>query len=490
MSAPNPDQPSSDPSPPTTAAAAPSLAGASAANRLSATAVLACGLSHAFAAFGAGSWTVLVAGSGLSVFFILQWRQIAAIARGTVVVALVLLVFLWASGRIGHEVVETAIGRAAFFTLFIVSLDFLRDAAMTSRAVIASSELIVRQPPGRRYLMLTFGGHLFGILLNLGAVHVLGSMTRRAIEDQRGKDTSRPDFTLQRMTTALMRGFATTTLWSPTSITVAVVVSALHGFGWQQFLPGALLTALTLIWFGWLLDRLTFAREGAPVARETLLSLVPGLLPLVGINAALICCTLALSLALATDLILALLLCVPIFAAIWMVLQNMRQGLSAAIGATGGRLRRQTVPGVVSLRSEVGILAGSGSLGVLLASQKDPEALAPAFGWLGLSDGGVLSLAAASVFALSLVGINPIITVIVVLEVLQALPDRSFSPYLLALLGSVSWSLATGFAPFSATVRLTARNVGAPAHVVGFVWNGPYTLILLAVLCLVLFVLG
>ena len=35
---------------------------------------------------------------------------------------------------------------------------------------------LVNQPPGRRYLALTFGGHIFGILLNMGGLALLASM--------------------------------------------------------------------------------------------------------------------------------------------------------------------------------------------------------------------------------------------------------------------------------------------------------------------------
>lgn len=457
-----------------------------AADRVSASTLLVVGASQICAEFGAGSWTRLAAGVGLLVFFVLQWRSVATIARATVVAAVLLMAFLWGSGRIGLETVEAAVGRAAFFTLFIISLDFLRHAAMTSETVLRSGAMIVRQPPGRRYLMLTIGGHLLGVLLNLGAVHVLGSLARRAIEEGSEGAAGVREIRLRRMTTALLRGFATTTLWAPTSITVAVVLSTLPSFNWLSFLPGALATAACVLTLGWVLDRLTFPRSRPQPPREPFLGVLIRLLPLVMINVLLIGCTLLASTLLSVRLILGLILCVPLFGISWIVVQYSPLGLNRAFTETQKRVRRHIVPSLVGLRSEIGILAASGSLSVLLVSQKDPATFAAAFAWLGLTNGAVLAVTAIVIFVIALIGINPIISVTVALEMLLALPGLEASSFKLALLGTIGWMLSTGFSPLSATVRLTARNVGRPAHVVGCVWNGTFTAALLAILCVVL----
>lgn len=456
------------------------------ADRISVAALLVVAGTHICTEFGAGPWTRLAAGMTLPVFFVLQWPSLAPIARGTVLAAALLLAYLWSSGAIGPETVDAAVSRAAFFTLFIIALDFLRDAATTSPLVLRSGEMIVNQPPGRRYLMLALGGHLFGVLLNLGAVHVLGSMARRAIEDGRANGDARlREIRLRRMTTALLRGFAATTLWAPTSITVAVVLATMPEFTWPRFLPGALATAVGVLSFGWILDRLTYRRP-AQGASQPMAAVLVRLLPLASLNALLISCTLVISWLLSIQLILSLILCVPVFAACWLIVQHSQAGQRGSLIAARRRVGRHTVPGLVGLRSEIGIMAGSGLLSVLLVSQKDPAVFAAAFVWLGLADGAILAFTAVAIFVIALIGINPIISVTVALEMLRALPGLEVSPYRMALLGSMVWALSNGFSPFSATVRLTARNVDRPATVVGFVWNGAFTVALLAVLCLVL----
>lgn len=54
-------------------------------------------------------------------------------------------------------------------------------------------EAVVNQPPGRRYTVLTIGGALFGVLLNLGTISLLGTMIREGVDAGRQKNR-RPRF--------------------------------------------------------------------------------------------------------------------------------------------------------------------------------------------------------------------------------------------------------------------------------------------------------
>ena len=71
---------------------------------------------------------------------------------------------------------EKAFATAVFVAAFFVALAWLRSAAVSSPAIKRCGYFLANQPPGRRYLALTGGGHLFGLVLTYGAITLLGGM--------------------------------------------------------------------------------------------------------------------------------------------------------------------------------------------------------------------------------------------------------------------------------------------------------------------------
>ena len=124
---------------------------------------------------GAGSWTTAVGGAALTLFILLEWPGLALISRLTFSVAIATLAAFTVLDLVSLELIEKAFARATFFAFFVTALDILRSAAQTSPMIRTCGKLIVDQPPGRRYGVLTFGGHLFGILLNMGSLNLLGT---------------------------------------------------------------------------------------------------------------------------------------------------------------------------------------------------------------------------------------------------------------------------------------------------------------------------
>ena len=56
-----------------------------------------------------------------------------------------------------------AIDRAAFFAAFIYLVTLLKEAAERSVSVLKLGTYLTKQPAGRRYYSLAFGGHLMGV---------------------------------------------------------------------------------------------------------------------------------------------------------------------------------------------------------------------------------------------------------------------------------------------------------------------------------------
>ncbi|MES0825151.1 hypothetical protein [Ruegeria sp. SCP11] len=410
----------------------------------------------------------------------LEFRNLAGISKLTfAVIASMSLVFYF-HGGISEELLWKAIERSAFFTLFLLSLDTLRTAANSSRLVQKTGHLIVNQPPGRRYAMLSLGGHLFAVLLNVGSINLLGTMVARSVrKPKQGYDAVVQAIRLKRMTLALVRAFAAFTMWAPSSVTVFAVITAIPDFDWVEFAPMGASIAAVVLCFGWLLDRLTYPKSKLSNLQETQGDLLRSFTSLVLLISTLLATTLLFGSVADTGLIGSLLICIPFFSTIWMMVQFKRKGPKRAALLGIRRVVRQVIPGFLSLRSEVVILSSAGFIAVVLPHQIDTEALGQMIASQNLSEAWLLVMMMWIVFLTAPIGLNPMISTLVCLEILIQLPNFTFTPYALSMGAVVAWGLATGMSPFGATIRLSGRTVSHAPSRIGLAWNGPFSIIVL-----------
>ena len=299
--------------------------------------------------FHALQFATPMVGIALLLVTALQWRPMAGIARATVIAALLLGAYFALRGTLTPDILHRAIQRSAFFTLFVIALDVLRTAAMSSAMVLKSGKTIVSQPPGRRYAMISLGAHLFALLLSVGTINLLGTMNQRSIDASQDDDPPHiREIRLRRMTMALIRGFAAVTLWAPTTVTVVVVVSAVPNFDWYQFFPLGIATAAGFLLFGWLLDRASHQRRAQIGPTEPLGRILLSLVPLVSLTFGVLIATIALAFASGIRPIATLLICVPLFGICWITLQNARAGALGAVILTKRRLQKRVLPDIIS----------------------------------------------------------------------------------------------------------------------------------------------
>lgn len=413
------------------------------------------------------------------VWFALAWRNLAYIGKLTAAIALGLATFVWWRGDFSSDLLARAIGRAAFFTWFLLAMDILRSAAMRSAMVLRSGQALVNQPPGRRYTMLTLGSHVLSMLLNMGALTLLGTMTRRSIEQQTKADTiQRSEIRLRRMTLGTARGFAAFTLWMPTSVTILVVLAAIPGLEWQEFALQGMATAATFMTLGWLIDRIS---HPAPKAQfdpaGSLAQAILALVPMTLLTFAILGVGVVLAQLSGLRLIAALLISLPSFGLGWVLVQYQRTDPAMALRLAARRIWRQVLPELTTLHNEIAILAAAGFISVLLPQQIDTAALGQLIAHTGMSTGLVLALLVWLVALGSIIGLNPIISVAVGLELLVRIPNFDASPRMLAMAGTTGWALTTGLSPLGASIRLTARCIGRSPVEIGLIWNRRFSLV-------------
>ncbi|WBU59220.1 hypothetical protein [Paracoccus albus] len=331
---------------------------------------------------------------------------------------------------------------------------------------------------------------MLGVLLSLGAVGLLGGMIARGVERTRALsgDTVAMIRT-RRMTLASLRGVVSVPLWSPTSISMPLVITGLPSLSWWQIFPSGASVAISLLLIGWLTDRLSYARVPHRVddvvtggaALMARLALAIAFLPLAGGM---------FGRAIGISMISAILLLAPAVAIVWLGIQARGEGKSAPLIAGPRRFLHRTLPQIVEMRSELVIFGMSGALGALILPMIDVDALV---GWIerfGLGAGWLLFLGYLFIVVTSILGLNAIVSVTLFVGVASQLSDFGLRPLAIALTALYSWSVAAGISPLSVSVRLASGAVGQSPSTVGFEWNGRYSLVVTAVAGLLCAVLG
>ena len=365
-----------------------------------------------------------------------------------------------------------SLARGAAYAAFFFALATLRRAAEHSALIRRCGEHLVAQRPGRRYLALTAGGHVFGIILSYGAIELLGAMVVRANTlHAAGGSVEVRALRARRMLMAVYRGFATMNCWSPLNLMTAVVSTAVPGAKLTPLLPLAFAVSVAMCAIGWALDRLHTPSGRAvtvPATSENwsihlrvvlLVALVMGLSETA---------VAAFHIGLVTSVTLV----VPAVAAAWVIIQCQGRGWRVAAGLFGRRLRRFAA-GVPDFRGEANVLGLSGfvgvALGAALAGGKTIAVLAllpPLAIPLGVP---VLLMAAGQV------GLNPVATVALIGAVLPDPASFGVAPAVLAFACMLGWGIGVSVTAMSASAITTARWLGVSPFVVSTIWNARFT---------------
>ena len=236
------------------------------------------------------------------------------------------------------------------------------------------------------------------------------------------------------------------------------------------------------------MDRLDPSRKGqspttggAPLSELLPLVFLVILLPAVGWS---------LSLVLDIALLKALLLLLPFMSLVWITLQQQGDGLWPRLRGMWQHLRTSILPAMPQMRTELAIFAGSASLGVLLVPLLDVEWFGTLIAQTGMSSGQVLTSGMWIIVLSAIVGVSPLISVLVIIEILPKLTGLEIAPLAIAIMAAGAWSVSINIAPFATPVRVTAQAVMRDPALIGLKWNAVYSLIIAALLSTGLLVFG
>ncbi|MGK9063353.1 MULTISPECIES: hypothetical protein [Pseudomonas] len=430
-------------------------------------------------------WFSPVAGIALLVFVLLQWSGISLTYRIFAIVAPGLAAGLWFSAKIDSAALAAGLDRAAFFTFFLTSLAVLRESAKTSSLVRSCGKVLVNQPPGRRYLLMAFGSHLFSVMLNIGALNVLGTMVRRAVRPSSDLEALRiGTIRRKRMLTATIRGFCGVPLWAPTSVTMLLVLSGIPDLSWEQYAPLGLFWTLLFILWGAVLDRFAYQR---PKVQSVNGGGLVQLIPLVALVALIPGLAFVLSRITGLQLFSTLLMCAPAIGLIWIWVQYRGKPIGIKTGLMLRRMRRSFPETFTSQRNEVVLFTSSGFIGVILIPLIDPAAASAFLTQANISNATLMVCISLIMLTFSFIGINAIITVTLMLGALQQLPELNIHPLIQASVIAITWAVFAGASPFTASLRFISSFSGISPLRFGLEWNGGFSASVLAIMYLTLY---
>ncbi|MEM7058917.1 MAG: hypothetical protein AAF557_15120 [Pseudomonadota bacterium] len=378
-----------------------------------------------------------------------------------------------------------ALDKAAYFAAFIALLMLLRQAAITSDAVLAVGHWISHQPPGRRFVTTWFGGHLAGILMNFGAVSLLAPLIQRGVRADPIKteeDERRAQIREQRQLSALVRGFSPVITWAPTSLTQVIVLAAVPGIDPIKAMFYGLSLAISVFAIGWVEDRLNWGPPRiapAPVVfpkRSGVdLLIVYGLL-ILGSGLVILWLNVPLPQALMTVS--------PLMLVGWVWSQN-----KWSLSPTRRRLGEIAVTALpdmainsvqMALAAFIGIAAARLAPVDLIAEWTEARGIP---GWVMVAGLPILITLAGQI------ALSPMMMVVFLAAVLSALPALPAEPEFIAVALAAGWMLSLTASPNATGALLISAGTGIAPIKITWIWNGRYSLLVIAALTLAFWLL-
>lgn len=406
----------------------------------------------------------------LGLYILWAIRRIAYSRLVFVGIALALVAVTFQTRTDWLPLLQSACSSAAFIAAFFIAQATLRHAALSSDAIARCGRHLASQPPGRRYIALTSGGHLFGLMLSYGSISLLGGMASANAANE--PDPNIRKLRIKRMLLATQRGFVSTLAWSPLAFSFAVSTSIISGSSWGGAVLYGVVSAFLLAGLGWLMDHsvkppVTSNRrpdiEGSPRDIIPLAVLLAVIMGSVGVMQWLS----------GVRMVGVVLLAVPLISILWVTIQAMISGDLSLAKESGRQYIDDVIP---SYRSEVVLLSMAAFIGTLGGSLLVPllgdsgQVLHGLPGWTILV--GLVWLVPLS----GLFGMNPVLSVTLFAPLLPDPAMLHIDPDILVVAITAGWALGGAISPFTATTLIVGMLGKVSAWHVGLRWNGLYTL--------------
>lgn len=379
----------------------------------------------------------------------------------------------------GQSDVLIALNKAAFFAAFIYLVTLLKEAAARSDSVLKLGTYLTKQPPGRRYYSLAFGGHAMGVLLNFGAISLLTPLIQRG-----AKTASTPQQAAdqeQQQISALLRGFSWMIMWSPTALTQAVLFSAFPQIDLVVVIPLGLISAFVMIMLGRFENRISWRKTTQSNSSEPQSLPIRAAIRFSVVCLLLICLTGGVVFFANVSAAIALMLVAPFVMIIWVFEQEYSFNLISAFSNTGRSLSQILGQSSAMLGRSAVTLGAAGFIGEAAARLAPIDVLANYLEVLNVPSWLLLISLPVIINLCGQIALSPILVVVFLSSVINQLPVLPADPNLIVFALGAGWALSMTASPNASATLLISGISGIAPTTLTWRWNGVYALMCFAV---------
>lgn len=413
---------------------------------------------------------VYVAGASIALYLLLCLPKMSPTRLAFVAVGFALTVIALSTRDDWFDLVWRGVVQANFICAFFVALATLRVPALKSEAIFRAGRYVATQPPGRRYLALATGSHLFALVLNYGAIQLLGSMIERFMGTERDPEIAA--IRQRRMLLAIQRGFLASVLWSPLAFGPIISIALVPGASWGSLLPFGLWHVVIYTAAGWALDTAIKPKVSQRPPRRPSDGGLSDLLPLFVLLVVTLGGVGIIELATGLRMAAIVIVFVPLVAIGWMLLDAEAGGRLRSLGQQVSRFVNSELP---DYRSELVLLIMAGYIGATGGALAEPWVRQAGIDFASMPVWGLLMAIMIAIPIMGQIGMNPILAVVLFAPLLPDPADLGIAPSLLVLALLSGWAISGVTSPFTATTMLIGRFGGVSALRVGLVWNAAFT---------------
>lgn len=326
----------------------------------------------------------------------------------------------------------------------------------------------------RFYLLVSIITAFVAVLINVATIPLMHQISQASDKCNDKKLLS----------SAISRGFATCTIWAPTTAAIALILQ-FTGAQWPLFFPFGLFLGSVAGFVGYVMTRVEEKKNNNIAATPVLSEPIywRKVIELSVFGFVLIASIAIVSLVTGILTVVVVAMASLIFPVLWLSIIGK---LSVLAEEFTGDYFNESLP---KLKNEVVLFVGAGLLATGIDFSHLGNYVPLVLNWL-VGDNATL-FAIVVIFGglvLAAVGIHPIITVTIVGSTVQA-ATYHISPTFMALILAMSWAMGISVSPSAANViAISGLAERSPLHV-GPWWNGPYVAISSMVLLLVMFFL-
>lgn len=409
---------------------------------------------------GVGAWmheASITGGGALLMLALLPWLLVQGSKVGRIFVAGsvfgAIAVVLTQDAPL--PILASALQRAAFFQAFLTAVFTLQEAAGRSESMAKVGRFLVSQPIRKQALLTLCGTNLMALMMNMGSLVFIGILARdRDADDASVPKSERAWFTAL----ASIRGFSPSACWSPLALPPVYLSSLVAAVSLKMtMMVGAVLSAAILlfscIFTLWEVRKSRTAGMiqpiPAPFPKRSMLQIS---LLLVGLFSLIF----FMSGRMDVSTSVAVIVIIPTASVLWLIaLQGYRfRGLAS------GPLRSMVLVRLPDQAAATNVITSAAFLGPIIVSLLPVSSIASLLTASAASPSVILSGVFVAIIALSMVGLNPVLTCAIVAGIISQPLEFGIEPISLVAVLLVGWALSAQFSPYTGTAMIVSSIFG------------------------------